>query len=507
MANKGFGVKEINLIGSSGTPTIESPGNLNINANTVAISTNVTIGGDVTSNVNVTGVVTATSFDGDVTGTATTATNLADGANITTGIITSARLGSGIDAAKFLRGDGTWQTVSTGGASGLWESNATGINTSTYIGIRTTTASSALTVDGDGRFTGVVSATTFRGLSGSDATFIGDGSGLTGVTASGTGIVIRDDGNLVGTAGTINFGNNLSVTSVSGAAVTVTYTETSTLDNVLGRGNVSGIGLSVGVVTATSFDGDVTGTATTATNAINFGITNSSSEDKTTYPVFVDGIQGNEPGEVDTGFTYNPSTGTVSATVFSGSGASLTSLNASNISTGIVTAARLGSGVDAAKFLRGDNTWQIVSSGGAGGLWESNATGINTSTNVGIGTTNPITPLQINQVHGLATGIGTYNASAGVTTDIDSFSISSFDFKTVEYTLHFENASNIQSQKVLVMKNATTAYSQEYSIMYHPERIVSIGATVDGGNLKIQSTAETGISGLTTYRFVRGSLL
>ncbi len=43
--------------------------------------------------------------------------------------------------------------------------------------------------------------------------------------------------------------------------------------------------------------------------------------------------------------------------------------------------------------------------------------------------------------------------------------------------------------------------------MYHPERIVSIGATVDGGNLKIQSTAETGISGLTTYRFVRGSLL
>ena len=49
------------------------------------------------------------------------------------------------------------------------------------------------------------------------------------------------------------------------------YTETDTLDNVLGRGNVSGIGLSVGVVTSTSFKGDlignVTGNADTATTA------------------------------------------------------------------------------------------------------------------------------------------------------------------------------------------------------------------------------------------------
>ena len=48
MAEKGFGVKEINLIGSSGTPTIESPNNLNLNANNVAISTNVSIGGTLT---------------------------------------------------------------------------------------------------------------------------------------------------------------------------------------------------------------------------------------------------------------------------------------------------------------------------------------------------------------------------------------------------------------------------------------------------------------------------
>lgn len=51
MAEKGFGVNEINLIGQSGTPSIESPNNLNIDANTVAISTDVSIGGEVVSNV------------------------------------------------------------------------------------------------------------------------------------------------------------------------------------------------------------------------------------------------------------------------------------------------------------------------------------------------------------------------------------------------------------------------------------------------------------------------
>ena len=45
----------------------------------------------------VTGVTTSTSFDGSLTGnadTATTATNLADAANITTGTIADARLGT-----------------------------------------------------------------------------------------------------------------------------------------------------------------------------------------------------------------------------------------------------------------------------------------------------------------------------------------------------------------------------------------------------------------------------
>ena len=48
MAITGFGVTELNLIGGSGTPIIESSNNLNLNAVTVAISTNATVGGTAT---------------------------------------------------------------------------------------------------------------------------------------------------------------------------------------------------------------------------------------------------------------------------------------------------------------------------------------------------------------------------------------------------------------------------------------------------------------------------
>mgnify|MGYP003310663954 CR=1 FL=1 len=60
MAEKSFGVKEVNLIGASGTPTITSPNNLNLNAVNVAISTNATVGGtlSVTGSVSVGGTLT-----------------------------------------------------------------------------------------------------------------------------------------------------------------------------------------------------------------------------------------------------------------------------------------------------------------------------------------------------------------------------------------------------------------------------------------------------------------
>ncbi len=64
MADKSFGIKELNLIGASGVPTIESPNNLNLNAVNVAISTDVSIG----STCSIGGTCSATTFYGSGAG-------------------------------------------------------------------------------------------------------------------------------------------------------------------------------------------------------------------------------------------------------------------------------------------------------------------------------------------------------------------------------------------------------------------------------------------------------
>jgi hypothetical protein len=131
-------------------------------------------------------------------------------------------------------------------------------------GINTTNPTSKLDVVGDARVTGVVTATAF----------VGDGSGLTGISAGGSGVVINDDGVLVGTASTIDFGANLSVTFGSGIA-TITasggggggesyWVETGvgihTLSNVgIGTTNPTSALTVVGAVSATSFVGDGSG--------------------------------------------------------------------------------------------------------------------------------------------------------------------------------------------------------------------------------------------------------
>ena len=89
--------------------------------------------------------------------------------------------------------------------------------------------------------TGILTATSF----------VGDGSNLTNITASGSGIVIRDDGSLIGTASSINFGTNLSVTPVSAGVVTVTAAS--------GSGSTANISADTLVVTGVSTLGVVTG--------------------------------------------------------------------------------------------------------------------------------------------------------------------------------------------------------------------------------------------------------
>ena len=95
---------------------------------------------------------------------------------------------------------------------------------------------SAPTFNHGANVTGVVTATSF----------IGDGSGLTGVVGSGSGVVIKNNGSSVGTAGTINFSTSLDVSAISAGVVTVTSSNS--------RTNVSGTTGSVGAAATTNLN-------------------------------------------------------------------------------------------------------------------------------------------------------------------------------------------------------------------------------------------------------------
>jgi hypothetical protein len=88
-------------------------------------------------------------------------------------------------------------------------------------------------------------------------------------------------------------------------------------------------------------DLDTSGNAATATLAATSTVVDAAEASTTYYPALVDGLTGAQALEAESGFTFVGNTGILSATGFSGSGASLTTLNGSNISSGTVAAARV----------------------------------------------------------------------------------------------------------------------------------------------------------------------
>ena len=200
MAEKGFGVKEINLIGPSGTPTIESPNNLNLNAVNVAISTNVSIGGtlSVTGNVSVGGTLTYEDVTNiDSVGVVTAREGVvvvgrgvsiaAGGLNVTAGISTLSgivKVMSGLD----LQTNGTLDIIGSTSSSGLdIQSNASvqiGQNgfpnndyatfTNTGVNLKYNNSTKLATTNTGVTVTGTLAATAVTG----------DGSALTGIAVT-----------------------------------------------------------------------------------------------------------------------------------------------------------------------------------------------------------------------------------------------------------------------------------------------------------------------------------
>jgi hypothetical protein len=330
------------------------------NAATTATATNTNsaiVARDGSGNFSA-GTVTAA-----LSGNATTATTLQTARTIngvsfngSANITVTASTTAALTAGSFLTSGGTFD----GSTARTFAVDATSTNTVSKVVAR----------DGSGNFSaGTITAS----LSGNATT------ATTATTANATAAALTA-GTYLTSAGTFN--------GSTARTFAVDATSANTVSKVVAR-DASG-NFSAGTITATlngnastatsaTTAGSAT-TATTATNATNVAVTTSSTSSAFKVPfanttASTTGNYGLLQDSTAT-FTYNPSTNTLVAGVFSGSGASLTTLNGSNISSGTVAVARLGSGSpSSSNFLRGDGTWAAASSNTTSfGLYENNAT-------------------------------------------------------------------------------------------------------------------------------------
>ena len=436
------------------------------------------------------------------------------------------------------------------------------------IGIGTTNPNGGLDVVGDVNISGVLTATSYGNINAGLVTateFVGDGSGLTGVIGIGSGISIFDSGSPVGTAATVNFGDNLTVQFSAGISTVVGAAGTDNVrtgildvagvstfrDNVIigdlslspegnlfttGIGtirqitnenlnvtkdlNVSGIAtvgfitssnaFYTGVVTATTFSGELSGnstTATTASTSTNITVSDEST-DTACNVVFVNDPTGAQLPKTGTNLTFNSNTGELAHT----------SAVISNHATvgSAVTMSESGinvSGIVTATQFKGDgSTLTGVVGSGSGVVVEHDGSTIGTAGTINFSANLDVSPISSGIVTvtapdainvGITTNLsGTFTATAGSPSTLNTYAYDSVEL-VFEYTVFVKYGSDYQSQKLLVMRDGTTVTSTQYAIMYSNDLLVQLDATINGSNLLLRATPETGVNGTATYRVKR----
>ena len=325
--------------------------------------------GDLTYNPS-TSTVAATTFSGALSGNATTATALATGRTIAS------------------TGDVTWTSASFDGSGNVTGTAAIGtgviinadVNASAAIAMSKTAlvggtglTLSTNTLNVDAAQSQITSVGTLTGLVIADDGNIGSASDTDSMTIDATGNVTVSQNLLVsgtlevqGATTTISSTNSVIADSLielnTGASSNANdlgfiFERGSTGDNAalvwveasdkFKLGTTTAIGTATGSLTVatgtliSNLEGDVTGALTgNADTATQFTTTANDTANETVYPVFVDAQTGAQDAETDVALTYNPSTGIITSTGYTGTLQTAAQANITSVGTlsGVVIA-------------------------------------------------------------------------------------------------------------------------------------------------------------------------
>jgi len=203
-------------------------------------------------------------------------------------------------------------------------------------------------------------------------------------------ISLTDAGSISTAAGALTIGSAaaINITPTAGSAILLDGTISIDAGVVTGATSITSTAF-VGDIT-----GDVTGNADTATLATTVTATANNSTDETVYPTFVDGATSAQGIETDTGLTYNPSSGVLTSTSFtgaltgnvtgnaSGTAATVTSGTQASITTlaNVTTVGALDAGSISTNFGAIDNGASAITTTGlvsAGSLTVTGTTTLN----------------------------------------------------------------------------------------------------------------------------------
>jgi len=310
--------------------------------------------------------------------------------------------------------------------------------------------------------------------------------------------------------------NASTITLASGATAgdeieTVAWKSLGDVVNIASLKTASDLTVS-GVATATGgfvgdLTGDVTGTADVATSVT---VSANNATNETVYPLFVDGATGSQGAETDTGFTYNPSSGNLTATTFtgaiSGTGAGLSAgtvpLTSLDIDGGTATTTL----ADADLFIVDDGaggtnrkvTFETISDAILGGSGGATFAAVNVT---GIGTFGGV--IDGNGGANISGGAGLVASSAkvsdltdgrvvlaGTSGELEDSGNLTFDGGTLAVTGAITASSNVTVAGNLTVNGTTTQINTVNTTI--EDTLLEL-QKVDGGNLGSDTNKDVGV--------------